>query len=345
MAYGKIKADTFVYDNSGSDVEVTLSSLGSKASLASPTFTGTVTIPTPTAGDNTTKAASTAFVVTGFLPKATPAFTGTATGVNLTLSGNLTVNGDTTTVATTNTTITDNLIELNSGASSNANDSGILIERGSTGNNAIFAWDESADRFVVGTTTATASSTGDLTITECDIKATNFIGALSGQAGSAALASTVTVTANESTDQLLYLAMVDGTSSTQAIEADSSLQYNPSTGIITTTGGFTDSKGDVRKIPSVPKSSAHTLVAADSGKTIYTSTGGVTVPNSVFTAGDAITIINNSGSDQTITQGSGVTLHNSADASSGNRTLAGRGMATIWFAAAGTAYISGSGLT
>jgi hypothetical protein len=32
-----------------------------KATLASPTFTGTVTVPTPTAGDNTTKAASTAF--------------------------------------------------------------------------------------------------------------------------------------------------------------------------------------------------------------------------------------------------------------------------------------------
>jgi hypothetical protein len=34
------------------------------APKASPTFTGTVTVPTPTAGDNTTKAASTAFVTT-----------------------------------------------------------------------------------------------------------------------------------------------------------------------------------------------------------------------------------------------------------------------------------------
>ena len=44
MAYGKIKADTFVYDNSVSDVEVTVASLGSKAGTASPTFTGNVTI-------------------------------------------------------------------------------------------------------------------------------------------------------------------------------------------------------------------------------------------------------------------------------------------------------------
>ena len=82
---------------------------------------------------------------------------------NLTVTGNLTVNGTTTTVATTNTTVSDNLLELNNyGAGSNANDAGILIERGSTGDNAIIAWDESADKFTVGTTTATADSTGKL---------------------------------------------------------------------------------------------------------------------------------------------------------------------------------------
>ena len=262
MAYGKIKADTFVYDNSGSDVEVTLASLGNKADLASPTFTGTPTVP-------------------GYATLASPTFTGTINGAALTLSGNLTVNGTTTTVNSTNTTISDNLIELNSGASSNANDSGIIIERGSTGDNAIFAWDESADKFIVGTTTGTASSTGDITIAA-------------------------------------------GTLVTSTVE---------------------DSKGDVRKIPSNAQGSAHVAVAADAGKAIYISTGGVTINNSVFAAGDAVTIINNSGSDQTITQGSGVTIHNAADAATGNRTLAGRGMATIWFAAADTAYISGAGLS
>lgn len=98
-------------------------------------------------------------------PLASPAFTGTATGANLTLSGNLTVNGTTTTLNTTNTVVSDNLLELNNGATSNANDSGIVIERGSTGDNAFMGWDESADSFIVGTTTATGSSTGDLTIT------------------------------------------------------------------------------------------------------------------------------------------------------------------------------------
>jgi hypothetical protein len=83
------------------------------------------------------------------------------------MSGNLTVNGTTTTVATTNTTISDNIIELNSGISASSNDSGILIERGSTGNNAFIGWDESEDKFTVGTTTATAGDkSGGITVTK-----------------------------------------------------------------------------------------------------------------------------------------------------------------------------------
>ena len=90
---------------------------------------------------------------------------------NLTVAGDFTVNGTTTTVATTNMVVSDNLIELNNGATSNANDSGIVIERGSTGDNAIFMWDESADTFVLGTTTATGASTGNLSVTDGALQA------------------------------------------------------------------------------------------------------------------------------------------------------------------------------
>ena len=297
MAYGKLKVDTLTWDNSGTDTDITIGTLPTSVS---------------------------------------PAFTGTLTAVNITLSGTLTVNGTTTTVNSTNTTITDNLLELNSGASTNANDSGIIIERGSTGDNAIFAWDESADKFIVGTTTGTASSTGDITITAGTLVA-NLEGA----------SSLVQVTAENSTAATVYPAFVgNGATATGNLDisTDTGFTYNPSTGELTVTK-FTDSKGDVRNVPQNTQGSAYTLVAADAGKAIYISTGGVTINNSVFSAGDAVTIINNSGSDQTITQGSGVTIHNSADAATGNRTLAGRGMATIWFAAADTAYISGAGLS
>ena len=106
---------------------------------------------------------------------------------NLVLTGNLTVNGSTTTVNSTNTTIDDNLLELNSGATSNANDTGIIMERGSTGDNAIVAWDESEDKFIMGTTTATASDTGNLSVTTGTLVANiegNVTGNVTGSSGS-----------------------------------------------------------------------------------------------------------------------------------------------------------------
>ena len=94
-------------------------------------------------------------------------FDGTTLAVTgaVTISGDLTVNGDTTTVATTNTTISDNILELNTGISQSLNDAGIIIERGSTGDNAAIIWDESADTFVLGTTSAEAGDkSGGITI-------------------------------------------------------------------------------------------------------------------------------------------------------------------------------------
>ena len=112
-------------------------------------------------------------------------------GGAVTVTGNLTVNGTTTTVNSTNTTLDDNLLELNSGATSNANDTGIIMERGSTGDNAIITWDESEDKFIVGTTTATASDTGNLSITTGTLVGNiegnltgNVTGNVSGSSGS-----------------------------------------------------------------------------------------------------------------------------------------------------------------
>lgn len=99
-----------------------------------------------------------------------PFTVGTINANNAVVTGNLTVSGTTTTINTTNSTISDSLIELNSGAGSNANDLGFIFERGSTGDNAAIIWDESADTFVLGTTTATGASTGDLTITNGDLQ-------------------------------------------------------------------------------------------------------------------------------------------------------------------------------
>ena len=84
---------------------------------------------------------------------------------NLVLSGDLTVNGTTSTVSSTNTTMTDSLIELGNGTTgAPAGDAGIVIERGDE-SNVFMGWDDSATGFVFGTTTATGTSTGALTVT------------------------------------------------------------------------------------------------------------------------------------------------------------------------------------
>ena len=126
---------------------------------------------------------------------------------------------------------------------------------------------------------------------------------------------------------------------------DHSTKLETTSSGVTVTGTISDADGDVRTIKIATKTSAYTLTADDTGRVIYISTGGVTNNNSVMSGNEVVTIINNSGSDQTITQGSGMTMYNTADASTGNRTLAGRGMATIWFASASVSYISGAGLS
>jgi len=138
-AYGKVKVDTITYDLSGTATDVSVANIATKAS---PTFTGTVTVPTPSANDNSTKAASTAYVQTElgdylttstaastYAPLASPTFTGSPTvpgyaalsgatftgtvnGTSLVLSADLTVNGTTTTINTTTLQVEDKNIEI-----------------------------------------------------------------------------------------------------------------------------------------------------------------------------------------------------------------------------------------
>jgi hypothetical protein len=92
---------------------------------------------------------------------------------------------------------------------------------------------------------------------------------------------------------------------------------------------------------------AYVLLATDAGKSISITTGGVTVPNAVLSAGNIVTIYNNSGSSQTITQGASLTLQWAGQTASttGNRTLGLYGIATIIFISSSVAVISGAGLT
>jgi hypothetical protein len=110
-------------------------------------------------------------------------------------------------------------------------------------------------------------------------------------------------------------------------------------------GSVSDQYGNLRVLPENAKSAAYTLAASDTGRLINITTGGITVPASVFSIGQVVTIYNNSASNQTITQGASVTMYLSGTATTGNRTLAQRGVATVICVASNTFVISGSGLT
>ena len=209
MAYGKVKTDTLVYDNSGSDVEINVNALA---------------------------------------PKAAPAFTGTATGVNLTLSGDLTVNGTTTTVNTGTMTVTDKNIELAKGAANDAAADGGGITLDSGDGDKTFNWVNSTDAWTsnqhieiasgknyvvngnnvlnqttLGSTVLASSLTSTGTL--ADLVATNpdFTGRLS---------EAVTVTAGKLSDNL-NLDLANGNvflfTTAESTTATPNLRYNGST--------------------------------------------------------------------------------------------------------------------
>ena len=118
---------------------------------------------------------------------------------NVIMSGNLTVNGTTTSIQTTNQVVKDALIELGNGTSGTpANDAGLVIERGSSAN-AFIGWDESEDKFIVGTGTFTGSDTGNLSITSGTLVAGTFEGNLTGNVTGNTSGSSGSCTGNAAT--------------------------------------------------------------------------------------------------------------------------------------------------
>ena len=98
-------------------------------------------------------------------------------GNDLSIQGNLTVAGTTTTANAVTSTIEDPLIVLNRGLSvANLYDVGIIYERGSQINGAMF-FDESADEFVFAYTNDDGSTAGNIVIDSyADVQANEFRG-------------------------------------------------------------------------------------------------------------------------------------------------------------------------
>ncbi len=90
------------------------------------------------------------------------------------------------------------------------------------------------------------------------------------------------------------------------------------------------------------QSSAYTLVASDAGKAINLS-GDITIPNSVFSAGEKVILVNNTSSFKNLFTASGLTIYNTNDPTypTGSNTIPARGFCTVFFMGGSIAYIEG----
>jgi hypothetical protein len=86
------------------------------------------------------------------------------------------------------------------------------------------------------------------------------------------------------------------------------------------------------------------VVASDAGKFLDVAANVTFNTSTAFVAGDAVTIYNDSAGNITVIE-SGVTLRLAGTATTGNRTLAQRGLVTVLCVATNDYVISGAGLS
>jgi hypothetical protein len=117
------------------------------------------------------------------------------------------------------------------------------------------------------------------------------------------------------------------------------------TGTSATITNLLDGAGNVRKIPSAgsEKTSTYTLAITDIGEFVTVgASGAIDVPNNVFSAGDAVSIFNNTSGNITISLTITTAYLSGTDSDKASVTLATRGVATVLFINPSLCVLSGS---
>ena len=209
-------------------------------------------------------------------------------------------------------------------------------------------------------------NTTSLTSTGLVTASTGFVGGILSLTGSALSGNGLNVPA---TNTLGFV-----TNSIQRGTINSTGNWNvvaPSTGITFTINGIAGThstqiadNNNVKidagylVIPQNSQTAAYAPTLQDRGKHISITTGGVTVNANPYTygttapttwaAGDSFVIYNNSASSQTVTAGASVTFRLTGTASTGNRTIAQYGLASVLCVTGGatpTFVINGAGVS
>jgi hypothetical protein len=228
------------------------------------------------------------------------------------------------------TTANFDIVEATSSATSLAGGSAGVIPYQSAANTTSFTAAGNAGQLLTSAGLSSAPYWSALTALTVGT-ATNIAG---GTAGSLVIQTGPGATSTLSPGATGTVLTSTGTTSAptwQTLSATTQAYGDATTNIATT--AFVD------RLRSSPTSTNATALVADRGRTIA-ATAGVTIPANVFTAGD-----NNSAASITLTSGAGLTLWLVGTATTGNRTLAQRGIATIYYVSATEAVITGGGLT
>ena len=204
----------------------------------------------------------------------------------VTIPGDLTVSGTTTTIDTTNLTVKDKNIEIAKGNGNDAAVDGAGITIDSTDGDKTWNWVDSTDSWTSSEHIDLASGKVLKVAGTQVLSATNFT-------GTSAIATSVTVSANNSTDETVYPLFADGATGTQGAETDTGLTYNPSSGLLTSTSFAGALTGNVTGNASGSSGSctgnAATATALETSRTIagvsFDGTANISLNNNAITNG------------------------------------------------------------
>jgi len=151
--------------------------------------------------------------------------------------------------------------------------------------------------------------------------------------------STGSLITGDITTNTIYTSNLTVTNNTNVSGITISDNVTAANNITTTAGNMVDQIGEVRTVPANTQASTYTLVASDHGKVIIAS-DTITVPSGVFSAGQTISIYNNTAGNISINRSS-VTMYWVTDGTNADRTLSTRGVATVLCVGTDTFVITG----
>jgi hypothetical protein len=136
------------------------------------------------------------------------------------------------------------------------------------------------------------------------------------------------------------------TGGTNAISINATQDVTMANGDLNVSGGsVSDSAGNVRSVPQSgsAKTTSYTLAIGDNGDFVQVGSGGsIVIPDAVFSAGNVVSIFNNTSGNITITCTITTAYIAGTDSDKATMTLATRGLATILFISGTVCVVNGN---